>query len=238
MQITIKKPLAQNTAQMNFLKDSISQLLEDRKMMDDINWLRKKVELLSSSMSVMQNAGQDPNQINNQNNTSSKAIAFDASKFVDQFAFLEFQKGLFREMDNLKRFSEELKRYIDDLIESNKSKADEKDMRNLEEFLSSKVEETKLNFVKKFADKAETSKNFKYLDAQLKHIIESYLKKGDKGDNWLIAKKPVGGYACASCESYIGKLQDSTNQHVAWNKYPQRDPNEKAYRVIQIKLLL
>lgn len=217
---------------MNFLKDSISQLLEDRKMMDDINWLRKKVELLSSSMSVMQNAGIDSNQGNNLNHNNSKQFSIDASKFVDSVAFLEFQKNLFREFDNLKRFSEELKRYIDDLIESNKSKADEKDMRNLEDFLNSKVEETKLNFTKKFADKAETSKNIKYLDAQLKHIIESYLKKGEKGDNWLIAKKPVGGYACASCESYIGNLQDSTNQHVPWNKYPQRDPNEKAYRVI------
>lgn len=216
---------------MNFLKDSIAQLLEDRKMMDDINWLRKKVELLSSSMSVMQHAGLDSNHSNNPNNANSKPFAFDASKFVDNFAFMEFQKSLFRELENIKRFSEELKRYVDDLIECNKSKADEKDMKNLEEFLNSKVEETKLSFGKKFADKAETSKNIKYLDSQLKHIIESYLKKNEKGDNWLIAKKPVGGYACASCESYIGKLQDSTSQHVNWNKYPQRDPNEKAYRV-------
>lgn len=221
---------------MNFLKDSISQLLEDRKMMDDINWLRKKVELLSSSMSVMQNAGHDSNSGNNLNSTNSKLFAFDATKFVDNIAFMEFQKNLFREFENLKRFSEELKRYIDDLIESNKNKADEKDMRNLEEFLNSKVEETKLNFTKKFADKAETSKNIKYLDAQMKHIIDSNLKKNEKGDNWLIAKKPVGGYACASCESYIGKLQDSTNQHVSWNKYPQRDQNEKAYRVLNIFL--
>jgi len=204
--------------------------------MDDINWLRKKVELLSSSMSVMQNAGHDSNSGNNLNSTNSKLFAFDATKFVDNIAFMEFQRNLFREFENLKRFSEELKRYIDDLIESNKNKADEKDMRNLEEFLNSKVEETKLNFTKKFADKAETSKNIKYLDAQMKHIIDSNLKKNEKGDNWLIAKKPVGGYACASCESYIGKLQDSTNQHVSWNKYPQRDQNEKAYRVLNIFL--
>ena len=52
----------------------------------------------------------------------------------------------------------------------------------------------------------------------------------EKGDNWLIAKKPVNGHTCASCESYIGELPDS-NQYVPWNKYPIRDPNEKAYRV-------
>jgi len=216
---------------MNFLKDSISQLLEDRKMMDDINWLRKKVELLSSSMSFMKHIDDGTNTNNNFNNTNNKQNAFDSSKYVDQFSFLDFQKTLFRDLDNLKRFVEELKRYIDDLIDSNKSKADEKDIRNLEEFLNSKIEETKINFAKKFADKTETTKNIKYLDTQMKHIIDSYLKKSEKGDNWLIAKKPVGGFACASCENYIGKLQDSTNQHVPWNKYPHRDSNDKAYRV-------
>ncbi len=223
---------------MNYLKDSITQLMEDRKMMDDINWLRKKVELISSTMSVMKHINEDSGSNNNFNSTNNKQIAFDSSRYVDQYSFLDFQKNIFREIESLKRFSEELKRYIDDLIESNKTKADEKDIKLLEELLNGRLEETKLVLNKKFADKLETSKNIKYLDAQLKHIIESYLKKSEKGDNWLIAKKPVGGYTCASCESYIGKLQDSTNQHVPWNKYPQRDPNEKAYRVINILFII
>jgi len=212
--------------------------MEDRKMMDDINWLRKKVELISSTMSVMKHINEDSGSNNNFNSTNNKQIAFDSSRYVDQYSFLDFQKNIFREIESLKRFSEELKRYIDDLIESNKTKADEKDIKLLEELLNGRLEETKLVLNKKFADKLETSKNIKYLDAQLKHIIESYLKKSEKGDNWLIAKKPVGGYTCASCESYIGKLQDSTNQHVPWNKYPQRDPNEKAYRVINILFII
>jgi hypothetical protein len=222
----------QNSTQMNFLKDTINQLQEDRKMIDDINWLRKKVELISSSMSLMKSMEESNNINNNFNNTNSKSNTIDTSKFVDNLIFLEYQKYIAKEFDDQKRFTEELKRYIDDLIESNKGKADEKDIKNLEELLSARVEEIKMSFTKKFADKGETSKNIKYLDAQLKHIIDSYLKKSEKGDNWLIAKKPVGGYTCASCESYIGKLQDSTTQHVPWNKYPQRDANDKAYRVI------
>ena len=59
----------------------------------------------------------------------------------------------------------------------------------------------------------------------------------EKGDNWLLAKKPVNGFACASCESYIGDLQDNNNQHIPWNKYPIRDPNDKAYRVINFLFL-
>ena len=55
--------------------------------------------------------------------------------------------------------------------------------------------------------------------------------KKDKGDNWLIAKKPMGGYECASCDSYIGNLQNTQTNNVNWNKYPQREISDKAYRV-------
>ena len=69
------------------------------------------------------------------------------------------------------------------------------------------------------------------LNYQVKHIIEVYIKKLEKGDNWLLAKKPLGGYSCASCENYIGELHDKSESFVPWNKYPMRDANDKAYRV-------
>jgi hypothetical protein len=102
-------------------------------------------------------------------------------------------------------------------------------MKNLEEILLSKVEELKINSHRKFAEKNDTQKNIKYLDTQIKYIIDVYIKKMEKGDNWLLAKKPINGYNCASCEAYIGDLHDN-NQYVPWNKYPNRE-NEKGYRV-------
>jgi hypothetical protein len=200
--------------------------MEDRRMIDDINWLRKKVENLNIMvMNIRSN--EDLISINQ---PSQKMIALDSSKFLESNIFIEFQKSYNRELDRLNRYSEELKRTIDEIIGALKSKAGEKDMKNLEEYLQGRMEELKLNSNKKFADKNETTKNIKYLDTQIKHIIEVYIKKMEKGDNWLIAKKPVNGHVCASCESYIGELPDS-NQYVPWNKYPLRDPNEKAYRV-------
>lgn len=212
--------------QITFIKDSISQLLEDRKMIDDINWLRKKVENLSSSIISMKNNDES----HNNSSVVNKVIPLDNSKYLESIAFMEFQKTNKIEFEGIKRITDELGRYIDDIIIALKSKAGDKDMKNLEDYLTSKIEELKLNSHKKFADKLETSKNVKYLDAQVKHIIDVYIKKMEKGDNWLLAKKPVNGYACASCEAYIGDLQDN-NQHIPWNKYPIRDPNDKAYRV-------
>ena len=82
---------------------------------------------------------------------------------------------------------------------------------------------------KKFADKIDTNKTFKYLDSQIKYLTEVFIKKSDRNDNWLIAKKPIGGHACASCEAYIGDLKEK-GDFVAWNKYPQRE-RDKNYRV-------
>lgn len=83
---------------------------------------------------------------------------------------------------------------------------------------------------KKFADKNEMAKSLKYLDAQLKHIIDFYIKRQEKADNWLLAKKPIGGFSCASCEAYIGNLKDN-QEYLAWNQYPMREAGDKFYRV-------
>jgi hypothetical protein len=195
-------------------------------MIDDINWLRKKVENLSSSIISMKNNDES----HNTSAVVNKIVPLDNSKYLESNVFNEFQKNYKIDQEGVKRITDELSRYIDDIITALKSKAGDKDMKNLEDYLTSKIEELKLNSQKKFADKLETSKNVKYLDAQVKHIIDVYIKKMEKGDNWLLAKKPVNGFACASCEAYIGDLHDN-NQHVPWNKYPIRDPNDKAYRV-------
>ena len=39
----------------------------------------------------------------------------------------------------------------------------------------------------------------------------------------------MGGHSCASCETYIGDLNEKKD-YVAWNKYPQRE-RDKNYRV-------
>ena len=83
---------------------------------------------------------------------------------------------------------------------------------------------------KKFADRIETIKNIKYLDQQIKNIVQVYIKKIDKSENWLLAKKPINSNICASCESYIGDLKDNS-PYVPWNKYPLRDQGDKVYRL-------
>lgn len=210
--------------QINFLKDNVTQLLEDRKISDELNWLRKKVESLSSSVLSLKNNDES------NNNSYNKILPIDSSKFVEVNTFNEFKAAVGKEFDGVNIAINELRRLIEEILLQLKTKVTDKDLRNLEDYLMTKIEEVKSACNKKFADKNETAKNLKYLDGQIKHIIEVYIKKMEKGDNWLLAKKPIGGYSCASCEAYIGDLHDNT-QYVPWNKYPMRDPNDKLYRI-------
>ena len=95
------------------------------------------------------------------------------------------------------------------------------------------LEDLKISFAKKFADKNEVNRVNKYLDQQIKNIIQIYIKRIEKGENWLLSKKPISSNLCASCESYIGDLKDinSNNIYIPWNKYPVKDANDKLYRM-------
>ena len=115
------------------------------------------------------------------------------------------------------------------MAEMIKTKSSSEDMKIFEDIINNKLEELKLYSIKKFSDKIENNKNIKFLDSQIRHIIDVYIKKLDKSDSWLIAKKPLGGYSCASCEAYLGELKKS-QEYMPWNKYPNRE-RENNYRL-------
>ena len=214
----------QHDVLLRFLKETVSQMSEDIKIPNDYGWIRKKVESLSNTILNLK-SNDDPNIVGGRDSVIL------TNKYLEISSFTEFQKSYNRELDGMRRDISEMKRYLEDIITALKSKTSDKDLKNLEELLLSKLEEYKLASIRRYADKVDSQKNFKYLDAQIKHIVEVYIKRMDRGDNWLIAKKPVNGYSCASCESYIGDLNDKTSDHVPWNKYPARESNEKSYRV-------
>ncbi len=209
---------------INLMKDSVTQLQEDRKIIDEISWIRKRVESLSSTIMNLK-TNEDFS-----NTSTNKVVSNENAKYVELSTFNEFKKDTLKEFDNINLAITEIKSLIEEILSSLKTKLTERDLRNLEDFLLLKVEELKNGCQKKFADKNETAKNLKYLDGQIKHIIDLYMKKMEKGDNWLLAKKPIGAYSCASCEAYIGDLHENM-QYIPWNKYPIRDPNDKLYRI-------
>ena len=210
---------------LNNVKDSNDRLTDEvNKNTNDLNFLLKKIEALNASVITMKaNAGDG-------SIPGVQGTIFDQTKYLEVASFNDFLKAYQKDQNRIKGELDDLRKLIRDLSEILKTKASEEDMRNFETLINSKLEELKLYCNRRFADKVDTSKSIKYLDAQIKHIVDVYIKRMEKGDNWLLAKKPIGGFTCASCEAYIGELKDK-GEFMAWNKYPMREPSDKAYRI-------
>lgn len=205
------------------LKDQLIRILEDKSDQDELQTMKKKIEVILTSLQIVKDL-EKKIQIQSKNQ-------FDPTKYVDLPLFNDYRMGIGKDISNLNNNLENLKLLIQDLINNTISnKASFKDLKVLEDSVLSKLEDLKLASIKKFSDKIETNKNFKYLDQQIRHYMENAPKKLEKSESWLLAKKPLGGHLCASCEAYIGDLNDST-QYVPWNRYPSKDPNDKLYRI-------
>ena len=207
----------------NNIRDMIDRVQDvSNKNMKDLSFFLNKIESLSATVLAMKEALETLSGMKQEN-------ILDNFQFLEMSSFQEYLKKYNKDKDKLERNIDEVRRLFKDLAEAFNKKADGEDMKNFEILINNKIEELKLMTGKKFADKIDTQKTFKYLDSQIKYLSDAYIKKSDRNDNWLIAKKPIGGHACASCEAYIGDLKEK-GDFVAWNKYPQRE-KDKNYRV-------
>ena len=113
------------------------------------------------------------------------------------------------------------------------NKADVDGLSELRVFLTNKFEELINESTNKFSDKYDTLKYLKYLEEQIRNLYLTSKTKVDTNmqDNWLLATKPISGFSCAACESYIGDLKSEKEKFIPWNKLPTRENGEKLYRM-------
>ena len=101
----------------------------------------------------------------------------------------------------------------------------ETDLKNLEKNLTNILNENKYNISKKYVEKTDLQKNLRLLELKIKTLEETGSKENE---NCFLAKKPINGFLCASCETYIGDLKN--NEDVStWNKLENKK-NNKNYR--------
>ena len=188
----------------------------------EIDAINRRLDALFNQLSnIKQDGGEMP------------SISVDFSQYVSKFEFEKHKKENDEEFKKIWEEIQKLKDLIDQLFNLLKDKASLSDLEDLKNFLLGKIDELALGCMKKFADKNETTNNFKYLEDQIKKILDMLSKKEsmNEADNWLLAKKPVNGYSCAACESYIGDLRDDAHKFIPWNRMPLRDPGDKLYRM-------
>jgi hypothetical protein len=101
--------------------------MEDRNVINDINYLRKKVENLSSSILTLKN-----NDESNNNSLVNKQYQMDGSRFVEFGVFNDFRININKEVDTINYRIDELKNMINDILNSLQSKASDKNLQDLE----------------------------------------------------------------------------------------------------------
>ena len=159
----------------------------------------------------------------------NKGPIVDVTKLVDLNFFNESKKEINKKFDKVRLSFEEIARNLDDILEKMSHTPSDTDFAQFQSIIKNMIEELKLSMSKKYADKTETNKSIKFLETQIKSIQESFQKKLEGQDNWLLAKKPLNNYVCASCESIIKGELDKRSEYIPWNRYPNRD--EKSYRM-------
>ena len=222
--------IGEHKKELKFLREQYEDLTNNQIMSEDFASLKRKIEILNNKNQEFEefNTGLD----NKINQIINNKISFNenSKKMLDPRNFEEFKSQIIKEFTNVNENFTHLRKLVDDNFNILKNKPKYKDLKTLEEEILTKLEDLRLSSVKKFAERVETIKNIKYLEQQIKNIYQYYIKKNDKSENWLIAKKPINNNICASCESYIGDLKDN-NPYLPWNKYPLRDQGDKVYRL-------
>ena len=215
--------------QISILKEHIDDLSANQIDHDDYMGYKRKVESLINRINELDTNLADILSRKNIGLEKSKKN-YQQNKFLEIKKFEEFKTQIIKEFTNVNDNFNLLRGLTDKLSDTINTKTSFDDFKALEEDFDAKLEDIKLTLSKKFADRIETNKNIKFLDQQIKNIVQIYIKKNEKdSNNWLLAKKPLNSNLCASCDSYIGDLKESSN-YVPWNKYPNRE-GEKLYRL-------
>ena len=199
--------------------ETMQQYLD--KYRSDLNNLVKKMEYLNAELAKL--------SFKNLNSNIEKIEASsDLSKFLEKVEYNENKKDVNNKFEKVRLAIENLGRNLENILDTLGHTVNEKDLINYQGVVKNNLDELKLFINKKYAEKIETNKTLKYLEIQIKSLVEG-AKKSDGGDNWLLAKKPLNNFLCASCESVIRGELDKRSEYIAWNKYPSRD--DKSYRM-------
>ena len=194
--------------EINDLKDQISLTFEDiRKITKDINGIQQKIESINGNLALIQD-----------NPKTGVAPIIDFSKYIDQQKLSESLRPVLKELEKIYKEIDSLRRDLS-VVDEESKKYSKNLVNKLDEDLNKKINEIKNLIQKKYMDKIEINKIIKTLEVQIKSLGEDTKKDSD---SWLLAKRPLKCFNCASCEANI-KNDYTSADYLPWKKYPKGD---------------
>ena len=231
-----KKPNQKDFYNLNELvqthTDDLDNIKNDNTNMEDsINKMKETISLINRKceelilQNLKSNRSEDPEESKRQNLFLAKL-----DDYVETSLFNEFIREETKVNEKFKKDIDAYKQFNNEIIETLKKAASIQDLKNLEDYLVDLLDEFKDKLYKLYPRKSDVNKNFKTLELQIKQLYEIIVKKDGKSENWMLAKKPVGCFTCASCENYLGELKEN-DEKVFWNQMPDYEKNINANRI-------
>ena len=214
------KYIIESDKDLNFKLDGALQF--NGKVRGDMQQITKTIEYISGELNRLSYSISERDKGNGQ--------VIDTNKFMEINQFNDKQKENNRKFDQIRKSFEDIARTIDEILNKLSHTPSDNDFSQFQILIKNLIEEFKINSFRKYADKIDTSKSIKFLETQIKSIQETYTKS-TASENWLLAKKPINNYICASCENVIKGELNKKSEYIPWNKYPNRE--EKSYRLGQ-----
>ena len=202
----------------NNLEDSM------QKMKDTISLINRKCEDL-----ILQNLRSNRNEDSEENKCHNLFLA-KLDDYVEKSIFNEFIKEETRLNEKFKKDIDAYKQFNNEIVETLKKAASIQDLKNLEDYFVDLFDEFKDKIWKLYPKKSEVNKNFKNIELQIRQLYEMIIKRDGKSENWMLAKKPIGGFSCASCENYLGELKEN-EEKVFWNQMPEYEKDINTNRI-------
>ena len=220
----ILEELGKFNQELNKYKSIISNQKEmNIKTREDMLRLKEEFDEIKQDFSSLNNLLE-----NNSLNKLIENINNITDKFVEKSLYENDMKLINKKISKLqmdvnehnRNFAELMPKLegILDINEFNKLK------KNVEDLMSKSGNLVSSN---KSLDTQEIIKNIKSMEAQVKIFMKKLENESEKekeriNDNCILASRPVGGFKCASCETYIGDIKEN-NIYLPWNKYHGQD---------------
>ncbi|CAG9313535.1 unnamed protein product [Blepharisma stoltei] len=131
----------------------------------------------------------------------------------------------------LQKISTNMQEKLDNLEKKVDKKIDENALKALEEKFFKALQEAIDNLMGKFADKNDTRKALKYIETIIRSQKQDEVIEKREGEDAMFARKPLGGWSCASCEKALENLTGKIGPFHPWNKLPLRDAADRIARV-------
>ena len=142
-----------------------------------------------------------------------KKTEIDLTSLVNKDTFEESIKYFTRKIESIFLEIDSMKRNLDDVKLEQNSFEKKGEIIKIEESIHNQIDENKSKIIK---NKNELYKLIKGLEVEIKSIWEE-LKKRESSDTWILAKKPLQCFNCATCDNDI-KIEHQKDEYMHWNK--------------------